>query len=308
MRLIFMGTSEFAVPCLLALLRGPHSVVAVVTAPDKPAGRSLHLSESPVKSAAKGLGIHILQPADLRDPFFLKAMTGYQPDVAAVVAFRILPTELFTIPSLGCVNLHASLLPELRGAAPIQWALMRGFIRTGVTTFLIERKVDTGGILLQEQVPILPEDDSELLSRRMSDVGAALLTQSLAGLEAGRLTPRPQIGEPSTAPKITRETCVIDWTRSAVEIHNQVRGLAPTPAAFTHWEGKVLKLYRTEVIGEAGSLPGSIQMGESSVLTVATGQGSLVIRELQLEGKKRMRGEEFTRGRQIRPGTRLGGE
>jgi methionyl-tRNA formyltransferase len=301
-----MGTSEFAVPCLEALLAS-HQVVAVITAPDKPAGRALKLSESPVKTLAKRRNLPILQPDDLRDPFFLRAIAGYEADAAAVVAFRILPPELFTIPRLGCVNLHASLLPDLRGAAPIQWALMRGRQRTGVTTFLIERKVDTGNILMQESTLVEDEDNVETLSKRLSEIGSILLVRTFEKLGTNKLKPRAQTGEATSAPKITHETALIDWSHSALQIHNQVRGLSPHPAAFTTLNCKVLKILRTRIHsaqckGEPGEI---ISMAEGEV-EVATGEGSIKILELQLEGKKRLFIEEFLRGRQLVCGTRLG--
>jgi len=302
-----MGTSRFAIPVLDRLLGGPHEVVAVVTAPDKPAGRSLRITEPPVKSFLHGHDIPILQPEDLGDPFFLKAAAGFEPDIAAVVAFRILPTEVFTIPRLGCVNLHASLLPELRGAAPIQWALMRGYETTGVTTFLIERKVDTGGVLLQESAPIMPDDDAESLALRLSEIGARVMADTLDGLQSGVLTPKQQVGHATSAPKIVRETALIDWNQPAKEIHNQVRGLSPEPAAFTVFESKTLKILKS-LPTDSGAVgePGEVVFAKDGRITVKTGTENLDILELQLEGKRRMNSSEFLRGRPVRIGTRLG--
>lgn len=300
-----MGTSEFAVPCLKALVGSRHPVLATVTAPDRPAGRTLKVTEPPVKRAAASLSLPILQPTDLRDPFFLRAVKGYNPDAAAVVAFRILPTELFTLPRRGCINLHASLLPELRGAAPIQWALMRGLTRTGVTTFLIERQVDTGSILLQESLDVAPDDDAGSLGRRLATVGARLLVESLDRLEAGTLDDRRQQGEVTHAPKITRELCRLDWSKSAVELHNQVRGLSPDPAAFTTLDGHLVKIYRTSLLDGTGGTPGEFVGMREGVLVVATGSGLLGLRELQLEGRRRMTAADFVRGRSLRPGTRF---
>jgi methionyl-tRNA formyltransferase len=292
---------------LKALLGSPrHQVVAVVTAPDKPAGRSMKLSSPPVKQEFGAVGIPLLQPDDLSDPFFLRAVQGFAADVAAVVAFRILPTELFTLPRLGCVNLHASLLPALRGAAPIQWALMNGMSKTGVTTFLIERKVDTGGILKQSEIDILPDDDAGSLSGRLSVVGAKLLLESLDALEAGRITPMKQIGSPTLAPKITRETCLIDWNRSALDIHNQIRGLAPEPAAFTLVNGKLLKIFSTKVIDAKPGIPGEIVGVDKSGITVRCGFDGISLEQVQLEGRKRVSIVDFLRGYPLETGTRLG--
>lgn len=306
LNVIFMGTSEFAVPCMLRLLQIPKiKLCAVVTVPDKPAGRSLEISQSPVKFAARGLGVPILQPDDLRDPFFLRAIQGYDPDIAAVVAFRILPTELFTIPAKGCVNLHASLLPELRGAAPIQWALMRGYKHTGVSTFLIERKVDTGELLSQASIDIEPGDDAGELSRKLSSLGAELLAETLVQVGEGKIHPKVQVGEPTLAPKITKETCRINWTRSSQEIHNQIRGLSPSPAAHTFLNAKMMKIYRTTLLEDTYHPVGTIFVESENGLTVGTGSGSLRIDEIQIEGKKRMNSSDFLRGRAISAGTVL---
>jgi len=306
LNVIFMGTSEFAVPCMLKLLQIPKiKLSAVVTVPDKPAGRSLEISQSPVKLAARGLGVPILQPDDLRDPFFLRAIQGYNPDIAAVVAFRILPTELFTIPAKGCVNLHASLLPELRGAAPIQWALMRGYKRTGVSTFLIERKVDIGELLSQASIDIEPGDDAGELSRKLSSLGAELLVETLLRVCEGKIVPQMQVGVPTLAPKITKETCRINWAKSSFEIHNQIRGLSPSPAANTFLNDKMMKIFRTTIVESIHNPPGLVSSGAENGLVVGTGSGSLRIDELQIEGKKRMNSSEFLRGRAIPAGTTL---
>jgi len=302
-----MGTSEFAVVTLQRLLESPHQVVGIVTAPDKPAGRSLKLAESPVKQFARGLELPLLQPEDLSDPFFLKSVAGLHSDAAVVVAFRILPVELFSIPTHGCINLHASLLPKLRGAAPIQWALMRGEATTGVTTFQIDRKVDTGGILLQREEPILQEDDAASLSGRLAVIGSAVMIETLEGVAGGTLEPLPQSGPSTSAPKITRETAVINWLRPAVEIHNQIRGLSPDPAATTMLEGKRLKIFRSRLSGETSSAsPGSIVRVSKESFSVATGEGTLEICELQIEGKKRIGSSEFLKGRRLLEGTILG--
>ena len=307
MRVVFMGTPEFAVPSLEAVFASRHEVVAVVTTADKPSGRSLRMTESPVKKAARRYELPILQPDELRDPFFIRALAGFSPEVFLVVAFRILPPEVFSIPPFGCINLHPSLLPELRGAAPINWALMRGLSRTGLTTFLIERQVDTGDILLQEPVDIKPDDDAGSLSARLAELGAQLCIRTLEGLEAGELKPGPQKGEVSTAPRLTRDTCRIDWNRPAVEIHNQVRGLSPTPAAFTTLNQKTVKLFCTKPLDDFGDgEPGTVAGEVDDMLAVYTGREALGIIELQMEGRRRMNAGEFLRGKSILPGTSLG--
>ncbi len=306
LNVIFMGTSEFAVPCFQKLLQTPDlNVSAVVTVPDKPAGRSLEICESPIKIAAHGTGIPILQPVDLRDPFFLRSIQGFEPDIAAIVAFRILPTELFSIPTLGCVNLHASLLPDLRGAAPIQWAIMRGYDRTGVSTFLIERKVDTGRLLAQTSVAIDPDDDAGSLSSKLSIEGANLLVESLLRVGRGEAHPQTQFGEPTLAPKITKEICRIDWNQPAIEIHNLIRGLSPIPSAHTFIGGKMLKIFSSFTIAQPQLAPGNVQVTGEGILMVGTGVGSLGLVEIQIEGKRRMNSSEFLRGRAIVSGTVL---
>jgi len=302
-----MGTPQFSVPLLEALINSRHNVVAVVTNVDKPAGRKRKLLASAVKQAAIKHNLPILQPEKLDDSEFLAEVAALKADAGVVVAFRILPVELYSIPKLGCINLHTSLLPDLRGAAPINWALMRGYTQTGVTTFQIEKKVDKGQILLQEPIAIKPDDDYGSLSLRMAQVGTKLMVETLDRLEAGNITSIKQDGKGSRAPKITPETCRIDWSNSAEDLHNQVRGLSPAPAARTHWGGKVLKLFKTQIVDAKSSARPSVVIGlEDEVLLVQTGDGVLGILELQLEGKKRMNIIDFFRGKPIPSGTLLG--
>ena len=308
MKVAFMGTPEFAVPSLEALLRSEHEVVVVVTGADKPAGRSLKITETPVKEKAKMYGLPILQPVEFQDPFFYRALAGFHPDINMVVAFRILPPVIFNLPPKGSVNLHASLLPCLRGAAPVNWALMRGHNKTGVTTFLIEQKVDTGNLLLQKQVDILPDDDSGTLAGRLAEAGAMLVVETLDGIARGTLEPNPQVGTVTTAPRITREICQIDWNREAEEIHNQVRGLSPNPGAFCVVNGKVLKIYKTAVLSAWGvSRPSAVVQASGERLIIGTGSDYLEILELQIEGKRRMPAAQFLRGNSFKPGTKLSG-
>ncbi len=324
-----MGTPQFSVPVLEALLDSNHTVVAVVTGVDKPAGRKRKLRQSAVKQAALEHNLPILQPEHLDDPVFLGQIATYRADVGVVVAFQILPAELYSIPDHGCVNLHTSMLPDLRGAAPINWALMRGYTKTGVTTFQIERKVDTGQILLQQVVKIAPDDDVGSLSIRMSQVGAKLMVETLDQLATGAVTQTVQQGKSSSAPKITTDTCLIDWSRPAEKLHNQVRGLSPIPTARTYLDGKVLKLFRTTVIpakagiqeintelesrlrgndegkDENNSAPGTAIGIENDMLLIQTGNGTLGLIEVQLEGKKRMNVIDFMRGKSVPVGTML---
>lgn len=301
-----MGTPEFAVPSLEAVLSSRHEVVVVITGPDKPVGRSRRLTENAVKRVVREHNIPILQPSELRDPFFIRAFAGFNPDICVVVAFRILPPEIFSLPPLGCINLHPSLLPELRGAAPIAWALIRGMTETGVTIFQIERKVDTGGILLQKKVDIRDDDDAGSLSKRLSRNGADLIVETLDRLEAGNLDSVSQQGESTSAPRITREICKINWNLSAVDIHNLIRGLSPAPGAFSILDGKVLKIFRTYPHPEMESGdPGTVILTDKTTMYISTGEGCIRIMELQLEGKKRMAVEVFLRGHQLLDGTKL---
>lgn len=302
-----MGTPIFSVPVMEALLASRHEVAAVVTNIDKPAGRKRKPLESAVKQAALRHRLPILQPERLDDEGFLTEIAGLNADAGVVVAFRILPVELYSIPRLGCINLHTSLLPDLRGAAPINRALIRGYTKTGVTTFQIEKKVDKGQILLQEAIDIDPEDDCGSLSMRMAAVGAKLMVETLDRLESETVKPVEQMGKGSLAPKITPEICEIDWSKSAVELHNLVRGLSPTPAARTRWDGKVLKLFNTQVVeatpsAQAGEVIGLVD----GVMQVQAGDGVLGIVELQLEGKRRMNIVDFCCGKPIEAGTVLG--
>lgn len=306
MRVAFMGTPEFAVPSLKALAASRHEIVVVVTGADKRAGRSLKMTETAVKRLAGQLGLPLLQPTDLNDPSFISSLAGFDPDICMVVAFRILPPEVYELPPHGSINLHASLLPELRGAAPVNWALMRGYTRTGLTTFQIRRKVDTGAILLQQPVEILPDDDAGSLSARMAETGAELIIRTLDDVASGKTHPIQQDGKATKAPRITPDTCRIDWSWSAVKIHNRVRGLSPSPGAFTILGGKVIKLFRTQPHPEiTDSEPGVVTCVDD-LLRVSAGDGSIDILEIQMEGKRRLRTEEFLCGRRIPDGTKLG--
>ncbi len=310
MRLIFMGTPEFALPSLQRLLEDRVDVAAVVTAPDKPRGRGQKTSATPIKTFALQQGLHILQPESLRDPAFAGAIRSLDPDLIAVVAFRILPPDVFAIPRLGSFNLHASLLPKYRGAAPIQWAIINGERRTGVTTFLLQEKVDTGSILLQRPIEIGPDETAGELHDRLAVLGAEVVSKTVQLLGAGGVEPERQDESlASAAPKIFREDCHLDWRLREELIHNRVRGLSPVPTAWTIHDGRVLKIYRTRrcsTVATAPSVPGTIVRRTDTELLVATGDGTIAIEEVQQEGKKRMLIAEFLRGYRIADGETLG--
>lgn len=297
MKLVFFGTPEFALPSLEILHKSQHQVAGVVTAADKPRGRGMNPTPTPVAEKAADLHLPILKPADLRDPDFLTQLKCWEADVFVVVAFRILPEEVFTMPPDGAINLHASLLPAYRGAAPIQWALWNGERETGVTTFRIEKTVDTGNILMQRKVEILDTDDAGMLSERLSHLGADLLLDTITDLERGQIIPvRQNSAFASPAPKITKEHCRIDWNRPAIELHNQVRALAPEPGAVAQFGEQTVKIFCTTVDTQHCLMkPGELQIGNQEIVA-GTGSGCLQIIELQLQGKKRMDVNAFLRG------------
>lgn len=308
MRIIFMGTPEFALPSLNRLLDAGHDVAAVVTVPDKPAGRGRHLRPSAVKECALMLNLPLLQPEELRAPDYIKDLRQLAADLFVVVAFRILPPEVFTLPGIGTINLHASLLPKYRGAAPINWAIINGEQETGATTFFIDEKVDTGQWLMQCRVPIGEEMSAGELHDLLAEEGGELLLRTVAGLEAGSLKPRPQEGEITRAPKLTREMALIDWRRPAREIHNLVRGLSPYPSAWTLWRGKTLKILKVRPgPAEAQEQPGTlINAGGRGPLLAATGEGTLELVTLQPEGGKALTAADFLRGHSLKPGEIIG--
>jgi methionyl-tRNA formyltransferase len=298
-----MGTPEFAVPSLRILLQNGYPVSAVVTAPDKPRGRGQELSPTPIKMLALEHRLPVLQPEKLKEPAFVEAVSTLRPDIIVVVAFRILPREVFAISRLGSFNLHASLLPKYRGAAPINWAIIKGERETGVTTFFLQDKVDTGNVLLQARTPITADDDAGSIHDKLAEIGAEIVLHTVRMIEQGKAEPRPQDNTLATpAPKIFKEDCRLPWTESALSIHNRIRGLSPYPAAFTLHGGKVIKIFRSRVAqGIAVSLPGIVTATQSS-LSVSTGDGILELLELQQEGRRRMSVEEFLRGYRIASG------
>jgi methionyl-tRNA formyltransferase len=309
MRIIFMGTPEFAVPSLKILLENQYDVVAVVTAPDKPRGRGQKLSSPPVKQFAAGHSLQLLQPVSLKDEGFIRRIMELSPDLIVVVAFRILPREVFEIPKLGSFNLHASLLPKYRGAAPINWAITKGEEETGVTTFFLQERVDTGNVILQARVKIGEDETAGELHDKLAEVGAEIVLQTVRLIELGKAHPRTQDEALATpAPKIFKEMCKVEWSKNARELHNFVRGLSPDPCAFTFHNGRMLNIYRTKRTGikVLHSNPGAILDPTDKELLVATADELLSLQELQLEGKKRMSAEEFLRGYKIEKGDQLG--
>jgi methionyl-tRNA formyltransferase len=300
-RIVFMGTPEFAVASLAAILEAGFPVVGVVTAPDKPAGRGMQLTESAVKKYAREKGLPILQPEKLRDPGFLEALRALHADLQIVVAFRMLPEMVWNMPPMGTVNLHGSLLPQYRGAAPINWAVINGEKETGVTTFQLQHEIDTGGMLLQERFPIADTDTAGDVHDRMKVIGARLLVRTIEGLAAGVLKPVPQENPPELkhAPKLTTETGRIDWNRSAASVYNLIRGLSPYPGAYTELDGKMLKIYHAEKVVHAlapDTAPGVYDTDGKTYLRFATPDGYIRPTEVQLEGKKRMPIADFLRG------------
>ncbi len=309
MRIVFMGTPEFAVPSLKKLAESSHDVVGVVTQPDRPKGRGLQLAASPIKKEAQQLKLPIIQPEDLKDVQLHTDLKAWKADCFVVVGFRVLPPEVYEMPPKGTINLHASLLPKYRGAAPIQWALIRGEEMTGVSTFFIVRQIDTGDLILQEGVSIGEEETAGELHDRLAKVGADLLLRTVDLIESGRVKRIPQVGERTLAPKILPEHCQIDWHKSARNIVNLVRGLSPYPGAFTFWNEKRLKIYRTSTFEESTGedvQPGKVIKVSQKGITVKTGKGAVLIRELQVEGKRRMAVSDFLRGQPFSEGIVLG--
>jgi methionyl-tRNA formyltransferase len=303
-----MGTPDFAVGTLKGLLESEHEVVAVVTQPDKPKGRGKAMQFTPVKEVAVQAGIPVLQPRRVRDAESLEQLAALQADVMVVVAFgQILPKEILTMTPYGCINVHASLLPKYRGAAPIQWAVIDGEKESGVTTMQMDEGLDTGDMLLKRVVPLDQEETGGSLFDKLSDVGAELLLETLKGLKEGSILPVKQGDSPTDYAKMLKKDMgEIDWTRSAVTIERLIRGLNPWPSAYTHLNGKTLKIWQGEVLTEdTKEEPGTVIRVEKDGFVIQTGAGLLKVKELQLEGKKRMEAGAFLRGFQIKEGTHL---
>lgn len=297
MKIVFMGTPDFSIPSLKLLIENYHQILAVVTTPDKERGRGQKITFTAVKQFAIENNIPVYQPEKLKGNLdFVKQMKVLLPDLFVVVAFRILPKEIFGIPKYGSFNLHGSYLPKYRGAAPIQWALINGDTETGLTTFKLAEKVDTGNIYLREKVNIRFDDNFETLHDRMSLFGAELVLKTVKLIDNGNFQLQQQDDSlASPAPKITKGICLIDWDKSAVEIHNLIRGLSPHPVAFFHFNNKVIKVYKSEIIKNLSLKPFEFHQTKSELI-IGCGKDALRILEIQQEGKKRMNIEEFLRG------------
>jgi methionyl-tRNA formyltransferase len=309
-RIIFMGTPEFAVASLDALVQAGSHIVCVITAPDKPAGRGMKMTESAVKKYAVEKGLLLLQPDKLKNAQFLEALRSLHADLQVVVAFRMLPEVVWNMPPMGTINLHGSLLPQYRGAAPINWAVINGEKETGVTTFKLQHEIDTGNILLQDRFAIEDDETAGEVHDRMKVIGARLLVKTVKGLAEGNLEEKPQensresgVDSPESiqalkhAPKIFTETCKIDWNKTADEVHNLVRGLSPYPGAFTYLQGKMLKVYRSIKELKAPSIaPGEFDTDKKTYLKFAATDGYIHVTDVQLEGKKKMPITDLLRG------------
>ena len=307
MRIVFMGTPEFSVASLEALIESGNEVAAVVTSPDKPAGRGQKMQEPAVKQYAVRYRLPVLQPEKMKDPFFLETLRSYRADLFVVVAFRMLPEEVWTIPPSGTINLHASLLPQYRGAAPINWAIINGETLTGTTVFFINREIDRGNIISMREEAINPDDNAGTLHDRLMYSGASHLAEAVKLIASGNFKTISQDNVPQNqllkaAPKIFREMCRIDWNSDVAQLHNFVRGLSPYPAAWTTLVNSkgdclTLKIYETTILpGSALPTPGTIDSDNRTFLRIAARNGWLAIRNLQLEGKKRMDVQDFLRG------------
>lgn len=309
MRIIFMGTPEFAVPSLEALLRSDDQVVGVISQPDRPKGRGQQLVSPPVKLVAERAGIPILQPLKIRVPEFMQALSAWKPDLIAVTAFgRILHAPILQLPPMGCVNVHGSLLPKYRGAAPVQWAVINGETETGITTMLMDEGMDTGPMLLQEKLAILPDDTAGTLAPRLAELGGRLLVDTIARLKAGTLTPTKQVNELATlAPLLKKEDGVMDWAMSATALANRVRGLSPWPGAYTFFSGERWNIWKA-VSRDASTteMPGTIVTVNKQSILVATGEGLLALQEIQLANSKRMSVGQFLAGHRVSAGEQFG--
>lgn len=312
MRIVFMGTPDFSVPALKALVEAGHQVTAVVTQPDKPKGRGKDVQMTPVKIQALEYGIPVYQPVKVKTPEFVEVLKKEAPDAIVVIAFgQILSKEILDLPKYGCVNIHASLLPKYRGAAPIQWAVIDGEKETGVTTMMMDVGLDTGDILETKVIPLDPKETSGSLFEKLSEAGGPLILSTLEKLEKGTITRTPQ-GESGTsyAKMLTKTLGDINWTMSATAIERLIRGLNPWPSAYTQWEGKTMKIWEAEVedVVETADThePGTVTEVTKHGFKVQTGEGRLAIKSLQIPGKKRMEADAFLRGYHIETGEKLG--
>ncbi|MEI6088203.1 MAG: methionyl-tRNA formyltransferase [Bacteroidota bacterium] len=302
LRIVFMGTPEFAVGSLSALVEAGCQIVGVITAPDKLAGRGMKLTESAVKKYAVEKGLHVLQPEKLKNPDFIAALKALKADLQIVVAFRMLPEIVWEMPKMGTINLHGSLLPQYRGAAPIHWAVMNGEKETGVTTFKLKHAIDTGDILLQKSFQIGPDETTGEVHDRMKDIGANVLVETVKAFAENALIETQQSalsseGSLKHAPKLFTENCVVNWNQSIDQIHNFIRGLSPFPGALSKLDDKILKIYRSKKEHSVKKeTPGTVFSDGKTYLKIAAEDGFIHLLDLQLEGKKRMLTEDFLRG------------
>ena len=303
LRIVFMGTPDFAVPSLEILVKNHYQVVAVITAPDKPKGRGQKVTVSPVKECALRYGLRLLQPPNLKDPGFIEELRSYKANLQVVVAFRMLPEVVWNMPEIGTFNLHASLLPQYRGAAPINWAIINGEQTTGVTTFFLKHEIDTGQIIFQEEEPIHPDDTAGSLYQRLMTKGAQLVLKTTTAVASGNY---PQVDQQvndalKKAPKIFRETCEINWHQPKAKVYDFVRGLSPYPGAWTTWGDKTYKILSGEILGAGSSAgpeiePGQYETDQKNYLYARCADGSLAINKIQAPGKKVMDIKDFLRG------------
>ncbi|GHA54343.1 methionyl-tRNA formyltransferase [Pontibacter akesuensis] len=300
LRIVFMGTPDFAVPTLQTLVEHKYNVVAVITAPDKPAGRGQKINQSPVKEYAVAQGIPVLQPTNLKSEVFLEELRSYRANLQIIVAFRMLPEVVWSMPELGSFNIHGSLLPKYRGAAPINWAIINGERETGVTSFFLKHEIDTGDLIFQERMPILEEDDFGSVYEKLKYKGAELALRTVQAIERSEVQTQPQVVDTETkhAPKIFKETCEINWNQPAQQVRNFIRGLSPYPAAWAKLGGKTFKIFKVEALKDAAytSAPGQMHTDNKTFLHVQTADGAIAILDLQMEGKKRMPVQDLLRG------------
>lgn len=304
MHIVFMGSPEFAVPSLERLFQSRHKIIGVVTQPDRPRGRSLRTSPTPIKAEALKLGLPLLQPESLNDPQFITQLKAWNAECFLVVGFRILPPVIYQMPEKGTINLHASLLPKYRGAAPIQWALIQGETITGVTTFFIEKDIDTGDLILQDAITIGNGETAGDLHDRLALVGANLLLKTVGLIESGDIKRFPQRGKPTLAPKILPKHCRIDWNLPAEKIVHLIRGLSPKPGAHTFYKNKRIKIFKADTIkkDQPQAPSGSILIDSQKHLMIQTGKGQVYLQEIQMEGKHKMNVLEFIRGCHLKSG------
>jgi len=306
--IVFMGTPEIAAATLEALFESHDLLVGVVTQPDRPSGRGQRPVRSPVRKLAEAHGVPVIAPEKIRAPEVLETLRVWRPQIIVVVAYgRILPKTILDLPPYGCLNVHYSLLPKYRGAAPAAWTIINGEEQGGVTTMKLVEKMDAGAIYLQEPLPLAPDETTGSLQKKLTPIGSRLLAETLGRLKEGSLIPREQDGsQASLAPMLKKEDGLIDWRRAAVEIERRVRGFDPWPGSFTYLNGRLLKVHRTMIITENRGEPGQIIRADSGGFWVATSAGIIGLEEVQLENKKKLPGTEFIKGARIRAGDRLG--